>query len=288
MNDSLINEFLLYLEMNLNYSKNTINTYLNNLNQLNNYVKKDLLKLNSKDIEKFIKSLNNDPKSINNYISSYKTFYNYYIKIGKINTNPCDVIDKPKYTKKLPTYLTLDEVNKLLDIDITDQFSARNKSILELLYATGLRISELINLEFKNIDLTDCIIRVMGKGSKERIIPISDMSIKYLKIYVKDYRQLLVKNEINNYVFLNNHGKKLTRQGVFKIIKNRVLITGIKKDVSPHTLRHSIATHMLENGADLRIIQEFLGHNDISTTEIYTHLTNKKLKSDYNEYFPRN
>ena len=288
MNEEYINEFLLYLEMDLNYSKNTINTYLNNLNQLNIYINKDLLKVNSIDIENFIMSLSIDSRSISNYISSYKTFYNYFIKLNKINYNPLDGIDSPKLVKKLPVYLTVDEIDRLLNIEIKDAFSARNKSMLELLYATGLRISELIGLEFKNIDLNDCIIKVMGKGSKERIIPLSDTAIKYLKIYVKDYRQKLVKNEINNYVFLNNHGKKMTRQGVFKIIKKRNLEVGINKDISPHTLRHSIATHMLENGADLRIIQEFLGHESISTTQIYTHLTNTKLKSDYMEYFPRN
>ena len=274
--------------MDLNYSKNTINTYLNNLNQLNIYINKDLLKVNSIDIENFIMSLSIDSRSISNYISSYKTFYNYFIKLNKINYNPLDGIDSPKLVKKLPVYLTVDEIDRLLNIEIKDAFSARNKSMLELLYATGLRISELIGLEFKNIDLNDCIIKVMGKGSKERIIPLSDTAIKYLKIYVKDYRQKLVKNEINNYVFLNNHGKKMTRQGVFKIIKKRNLEVGINKDISPHTLRHSIATHMLENGADLRIIQEFLGHESISTTQIYTHLTDTKLKSDYMEYFPRN
>ena len=288
MNDIYINDFLLYLEMDLNYSKNTINTYLNNLNQLNLFIKKDLLNINNNDIEKFINSLNIDQRSIKNYLSSYKSFYNYYIKIGKINENPIDKIDSPKCISKLPTYLTIDEINKFLDIEIKDEFSARNKSLLELLYATGLRISELISLEFKNIDLNECIVRVMGKGSKERIIPLSDIAIKYLKIYVKEYRQKLVKNEINNYVYLNNHGKKLTRQGVFKIIKKQKEITNIDKDISPHTLRHSIATHMLENGADLRIIQEFLGHENISTTQIYTHLSNNKLKSDYIKYFPRN
>ena len=221
-------------------------------------------------------------------MSAYKTFYNYYIKIGQISINPIDKVDTPKLSKHLPTYLTVEEVDKLLDIEIKDAFSARNKSILELLYATGLRISELINLEFKNIDLNDCIVRIMGKGSKERIVPINDLAIKYLKIYVKDYRHKLVKTEQNNYVYLNNHGKKMTRQGVFKMIKKRTLETGIKKDISPHTLRHSIATHMLENGADLRIIQEFLGHESIGTTQIYTHLTNQKLKKDYMEYFPRN
>lgn len=288
MNDVYINDFLLYLEMDLNYSKNTINTYENSLNQLNKYINKDLLKLTSDDIEKFIVSLKLEASSISNYLSAYKTFYNYYIKLGNIKVNPIDVIDTPKLSKHLPTYLTIEEIDKLLDIEINDAFSARNKSILELLYSSGLRISELIGLEFKNIDLNDCIIRVMGKGSKERIVPINDVAIHYLKKYVKDYRHLLVKTEQNNYIYLNNHGKKMTRQGVFKVIKKITLEKGIKKDVSPHTLRHSIATHMLENGADLRIIQEFLGHSDIGTTQIYTHLTNQKLKNDYMEYFPRN
>lgn len=288
MNDEYINDFLLYLEMDLNYSKNTIDTYLNALNHLNNEINKDILKLSSNEIKKFISSLNLESSSISNYLSAYKTFYNYYIKMGKININPIDKVDTPKLSKHLPTYLTVEEVDKLLNIEITDAFSARNKSLLELLYATGLRISELINLEFKNIDLNDCIVRIMGKGSKERIVPINDMAIKYLKIYVKDFRHKLVKTEQNNYVYLNNHGKKMTRQGVFKMIKKRTQEAGIKKDVSPHTLRHSIATHMLENGADLRIIQEFLGHESIGTTQIYTHLTNQKLKNDYMEYFPRN
>ncbi len=288
MNDNYINDFLLYLEMDLNYSKNTINTYQNNLSILSNNINKDLLKLSSKDIEHFISSLNLESSSISNYLSSFKTFYNYYIKIGMLKENPILLIDSPKLKKHLPTYLTIDEIDKLLNIEIKDAFSARNKSLLELLYATGLRISELVNLEFKNIDLNDCIVRIMGKGSKERIVPINDTAIKYLKIYVKDYRHCLVKKEQNNYVYLNNHGKKMTRQGVFKMLKKRTLEANIKKDVSPHTLRHSIATHMLENGADLRIIQEFLGHESISTTQIYTHLSNQKLKSDYMEYFPRN
>ena len=284
MNEIYISDFLLYLEMDLNYSKNTINTYENNLEQLNKHINNDLLKLNSRDIENFIMSLELDARSISNYLSAYKTFYNYFIKLGKISINPVDVIDKPKLVKRLPIYLTVDEIDKFLNIDIIDAFSARNKSMLELLYATGLRISELINLEFKNIDLNECIVRIMGKGSKERIVPLSDLAIKYLKIYVKDYRQKLVKKEQNNYVYLNNHGSK----GVFKIIKKRAFEIGLKKDISPHTLRHSIATHMLENGADLRIIQEFLGHENIGTTQIYTHLTNQKLKSDYLKYFPRN
>ena len=288
MNDIYINDFLLYLEIDLNYSKNTINSYEGNLNKLAFFLQKDLLKVNSKDIEKYLNNLSLEPSSISNNISSFKTFYNYYIKIGKIKDNPVDPIDSPKLIKKLPTYLTIEEVDKLLNIEIKDSFSARNKSILELLYSSGLRISELISLEFKNIDLNDCIIRIMGKGSKERIVPINDIAIYYLKIYVKDYRKNLVKTEQNNYLYLNNHGKKMTRQGVYKMIKKLVKDKNINKEVSPHTIRHSIATHMLENGADLRIIQEFLGHSDIGTTQIYTHLTNEKLKNDFIEFFPRN
>lgn len=288
MNDIYINDFLLYLKVDLNYSDNTISTYENSLNHLSNYVNKDLLKLNNKDIEKFLISLDLEASSVSNYLSGFKSFYNYYVKIGNIKSNPTDSISSPKLVKKLPTFLTVEEIDNLLDIEIKDAFSARNKSIMELLYSSGLRISELISLEFKNIDLNDCIIRVMGKGSKERIVPINDIAIHYLKIYVKEYRHMLVKNEQNNYLYLNNHGKKMTRQGIFKMLKKLCLEKNIKKDVSPHTIRHSIATHMLENGADLRIIQEFLGHSDISTTQIYTHLTNEKLKNDYMEYFPRN
>ena len=288
MNDIYINDFLLYLEIDLNYSNNTIKTYENNLNKLSDSVKIDLLKLKHNDIEKFLSNLNLEPSSISNYLSAYKTFYNYYIKLGKIKNNPIDVIESPKLIRHLPTYLTVEEIDKLLNIEIKDAFSARNKSLLELLYSSGLRISELINLEFKNIDLNECIIRVMGKGSKERIVPINDIAIHYLKLYVKEYRHHLVKKEQNNYIYLNNHGSSMTRQGVFKMLKKLALSNGIKKEVSPHTLRHSIATHMLENGADLRIIQEFLGHSDIGTTQIYTHLTNEKLKNDYMEFFPRN
>ena len=193
----------------------------------------------------------------------------------------------PKLSKKLPTYLTIDEVNLLLDIKVEDAFSARNKAILELLYSSGLRISELINLEIQNIDFDDCILRVFGKGSKERIVPMNDYAIAALKAYLDEYRNDLIKDDYNNYVFLNNHGKIMTRQGVFKMIKKECLIKGINKNISPHTLRHTFATHLLQNGADLRIIQEILGHSDISTTQIYTHISNEKLKQDYKEYHPR-
>lgn len=289
MNNIYISDFLSYLEVEANYSKNTINSYENDLNKLEEYYKnKDLLKITSKDIEKYIQTLSDlAPTTVSHNISSLKTFYSYFLKQGRISNNPTDGIRSPKLGIHLPTYLTIDEVNKLLDIEVTDAFSSRNKAILELMYATGLRISEVISLEFKNIDYDECIIRVMGKGSKERIVPVNDYAIKYLKEYIDNYRPELVKNEINNYIFLNNHGRMLTRQGIFKMIKNYAALKNIKKTIGPHTLRHTFATHLLENGADLRVIQELLGHSDISTTQIYTHLTKQALHNEYKKYFPR-
>ena len=289
MNDEYISEFLSYLELDLNYSDNTIMSYDNDLKRLNKYFKnKSLLKLTVNDLVKYISSLRElSPSSISHMISTLKTFYSYFIKIDKIKVNPTDALKSPKLGLHLPEYLTMDEIDKLLDIDIIDPFSARNKAILELMYATGLRISEVISLEFKNIDFEECIVRVMGKGSKERIVPINDYALDALNTYLEEYRPLMVKTEVNNYLFLNNHGKQMTRQGIFKMIKAECLKKGITKDISPHTIRHTFATHLLENGADLRIIQELLGHSDISTTQIYTHLTNEELYKDYKEYFPR-
>ncbi len=290
MNNDYISEFLSYLELDMNYSNNTILSYDNDLKKIESYYnKKDLLKLNVNDLIKYISVLSDlAPSTVSHNISTLKAFYNYFLKVGKIKTNPTDALKSPKLGTHLPVYLTEEEINKLLDIEVKDAFSARNKAILEVMYGTGLRISEVINLEFKNIDVEDCIVRVMGKGSKERIIPINDVAINALNNYLENYRPSMLKGDINNYLFLNNHGKQMTRQGIFKMIKQECLVKGIKKDVSPHTLRHTFATHLLQNGADLRIIQELLGHSDISTTQIYTHLSNEELHNDYKEYFPRN
>ena len=178
------------------------------------------------------------------------------------------------------------KVSNLLNIKVENEYNSRDKTILELLYSSGIRISELTNMELSNIDLDECIIRIMGKGSKERIIPLGDYAINSLQDYINNYRFKLNKKN-SSYVFLNNRGGQLSRQFIFKTIKNECIKKGIKKNVSPHTLRHTFATHLLKNGADLRIIQELLGHENLSTTQIYTHLTNDKLKSDYEAYYPR-
>lgn len=288
MNYTYISDFLSYLEIELNYSDNTIKSYENDLNKFETYINKDLLKVNGKDVDRYIKAINDlSPATVSHNISTLKSFYTYYLKLESIDISPLEGIKPPKLGEHLPTYLTLDEIDKLLDIEIENAFDARNKAILELMYATGLRISEVISLEFKNIDFEDCIIRVVGKGKKERIVPINDYALDAIKNYLDHYREDLVKNEINNYLFLNNHGGPLTRQGIFKMIKHYAQIKHIEKVIGPHTLRHTFATHLLENGADLRIIQELLGHSDISTTQIYTHLTNETLHNEYKKYFPR-
>ena len=287
MNDRLINDFKNYLELERNYSNNTSLSYVKDVTLFSDFIKKDLLLVDKKDIEKYIRSLNKSSKTISHVISSLKSFYNYYMRMGNIKSNPTDEIDRPKIEKKIPEFLTLEEVSSLLNFEVNNEFEARNKAILELLYSSGLRISELTSLEISNIDLDECLVRVMGKGSKERIVPLGDYAIDALKEYIYFYRPMLNKNN-SSYVFLNNRGGVLSRQFIFKVIKEECIKKGIRKNVSPHTLRHTFATHLLKNGADLRIIQELLGHENISTTQIYTHLTNDKLKHDYEDYFPRN
>lgn len=287
MDDRLINDFKNYLELERNYSNNTSLSYVKDVTLFSDFIKKDLLLVDKKDIEKYIRSLNKSSKTISHVISSLKSFYNYYMRMGNIKSNPTDEIDRPKIEKKIPEFLTLEEVSSLLNFEVNNEFEARNKAILELLYSSGLRISELTSLELSNIDLDECLVRVMGKGSKERIVPLGDYAIDALKEYIYFYRPMLNKNN-SSYVFLNNRGGVLSRQFIFKVIKEECIKKGIRKNVSPHTLRHTFATHLLKNGADLRIIQELLGHENLSTTQIYTHLTNDKLKHDYEDYFPRN
>lgn len=287
MNSDYINEFKEYLSLERNYSSNTVIAYSSDVVEFNNYIKKNLLEINTKDIENYIKSINNlKGVSVSHKLSSLKSFYNFYLKRGLIKSNPTLMISRPKLEKKLPTYLSLEEVSSLLDIEVKNAFDARNKAVLELLYSSGLRISELTSMELANLDIDECLVRIMGKGSKERIVPLGDYALIALNNYLKEYRPSLNKKN-TTYLFLNNRGDKISRQFIFKVIKLECQKKGIRKNVSPHTLRHTFATHLLKNGADLRIIQELLGHENIGTTQIYTHLTNDKLKSDYDSFFPR-
>ena len=287
MIDTYIDEFIEYLIIDKKYSENTVKSYKNDLKKFSNHFKKvDIKDSDIKEYLKYLKENNNDTKTISHNISTLRSFYKFLLIEKKITKNPMEYIELPKIKKSLPKTLSIEEIDKLLDIKLNNPFSYRNKAMLELMYSSGLRVSELINVSIHDIDTSNCIIRVMGKGSKERIIPLGDYAINYINIYLKEYREKLVKNELNDYLFLNNHGGKMTRQGFFKIIKNIAKIQNIKTDFSPHTLRHSFATHLLNGGADLRSIQEMLGHSDISTTQIYTHVSKEQLKENYNNYHP--
>lgn len=276
--------YLEYLKYERRLSYNTVDSYGENLKLLSDTVKKSILNLSADEIRTFLKNSEATPRTKSHYLTVFNSFYNYMIFNDRLSVNPCDGIKSPKLEKKLPTYLTDEEVDRLLNITLTKPVDYRNKAMLEVMYATGTRISELINLELNQIDFEECIIRVVGKGKKDRIIPLGDTAIKSLDNYITNYRPFILKTKTSNYVFINKDGNKISRQGFFKILKALCNKAGIKKDVSPHTLRHSFATHLLNNGADLRIIQELLGHENLTTTEIYSHLTNKKIEEDYQNH----
>ena len=290
MIDTYINEFTEYLIIDKKYSDNTIKAYNNDLKKFKNFFKnKDINQINENSIRDYLKYLSkekNDTKTISHNISTLRSFYKFLLIEKKVLKNPMEYIELPKTKKTLPKTLSIEEIDKLLDINLTDSFSFRNKAMLELMYSSGLRVSELTNVKIHDIDVSNCIIRIMGKGSKERIVPLGDYAIRYIELYLKEHREKLIKNELNDYLFLNNHGKKMTRQGFFKILKVIAKEKNIKTEFSPHTLRHSFATHLLNGGADLRSIQEMLGHSDISTTQIYTHVSKEKLKENYNNFHP--
>lgn len=282
--DESTKDFLEYLKYERRVSVNTVDSYGENLLLLKNYTDKYLISLKKEDIKDFLDNVEATPRTKAHYLTVFNSFYKYLVFMDKIKSNPCDGIKAPKLEKKLPTYLTNEEIAKLFNIRLTKPVDYRNKAILEVMYATGARISEVINLELNQIDFEECIIRVVGKGKKERIIPLDDVAIDALDNYINNYRPFLIKNETCNYVFLNKNGEKISRQMIFKILKNLANKAGITKEISPHTLRHSFASNLLNNGADLRVIQELLGHENLETTEIYSHLQNKKIKDDYNNH----
>ena len=283
-----IEKYITYLEYERKLSLNTIKSYLNDLKDYDNYFKGKIIDISYEDVKKYLDTLQKKTNTtISHYITVINSFYSFLISENEISSNPCENIANPKIIKKLPNYLTEEEVNKLLNIKIITPYDYRNKAMLELLYATGLRISELCNLKLSDVDISNCFVRVYGKGKKERIVPITDLALNHLQIYITHYRNIILKTKDSEYLFISNNLTNISRQGFFKILKKECKKAGIEKNVSPHILRHSFATHLLKHGADLRIIQELLGHEDIVTTQIYAHLVNEKLKDDY-QYHPRN
>ena len=289
-NKEYIDDFSDYLKIDKNYSANTIESYIRDIRNFLEYTDKEILDISKKDIDNYI--LHVLPKynenSINRIIASIKSFFKY-LSIYKGFINVSEDVESLKRKKILPKYLSIEEVDNLLDIKLVTPFDYRNKTILELLYATGLRATELINLDLINIDISNMVVKVYGKGSKERIVPLSKIAVNYLDLYINKYRPMMfVKNQKpTDALFLNNHGQRMTRQGLYKIIGEIARTKKIDKEITPHVLRHSFATHMIECGADIRSVQELLGHENVVTTEIYTHLANNFIKENYNEYFNR-
>ena len=293
--DEAIIEFLNYCSIDKGLSDNTNISYKTDLELYLSFIKEkginSLEDIKSSDIESYMMFLQEDSNdtvtTVARKLTSIKNFHSFLEKEGIVSKNVSVGIKRPKLRKTVVRSLSVSDVDKLLDIKLNTPFDYRNKAMLELIYGTGLRVSELVNLTLNNIDFTNCIIRIVGKGNKERIIPLGEYSMYYLDLYMERRNSLLKKN-ICDALFLNNHGKKITRQGFFKILKGLLKEKGLDIDASPHTLRHSFATHLLNSGADLRSIQEMLGHSDISTTRIYTHVGDSKIRNDYKEYHPRN
>lgn len=293
LKDSL-NEYRQYLIVEKGLSKNTILAYLNDLNKFFIYLNDihqifEIENISKEHIRLYLKELSkiNSSTSITRNLVSLRMFFAFLVKDKLIDVNIMNDFDLPKIDKKLPVVLSEQEMQEILDsIVIEDHLSSRNRCMLELMYATGLRVSELINLNVSSVNIYMGYIKVIGKGNKERIVPIGAVAKKILGDYLNNYREEFIKKE-SSLLFFNNHGNKMSREEFYIILKQIIRQTSVNKKVSPHTIRHSFATHLLENGADLRSIQELLGHSDISTTTIYTHISNQKIKKEYQQFHPR-
>lgn len=290
--------FKSYLQLERGMSQNTITAYLHDTGLFLSWKNQSYSKLSLKEIT--IKELNEFIISIVDLdvgaytqariISGLKSFFKYLLLEKIIETNPCELIEAPKLGRKLPDVLTIDEVERVINsVDLSQNEGERNKAILEILYGCGLRVSELISLSISNLHLNEGVILVTGKGNKQRLVPIGEKAAKQLRTYLTYTRpNINVSRNSSDTVFLNRRGNSLTRQMIFYIVKLHVEKAGIKKNISPHSFRHSYATHLVQNGADLRVVQELLGHVSITTTEIYTHLNRDDLRKAILKYHPRN
>ena len=289
--EDAINDFINYCIFEKGLSDKTKLSYENDLKLYLDFLNKrhiyDVCSIKSDDIKDFLKMRHfEEISTIAHNLTVIKNFHSYLLKEKIVISNVSEFIERPKLKKSLPKSLSIEDVDMLLDISLESPFDYRNKAMLELMYGCGLRVSELVNLEITDIDKVNCLIRIMGKGSKEREVPLGEYALYYLDLYLEK-RVLLLKNKSCSKLFLNNHGTGMTRQGFFKILKSILLMKGLNPDISPHTLRHSFATHLINRGADLRSIQEMLGHSDISTTRIYTKVSDETVIESYNKYHYR-
>jgi len=294
---SAIKGFQSYLKLEKSLSGNSIEAYSRDIEKLFQFSDREGFKINPEnitltDLRRFIvwaAELGMIPSSQARILSGIKAFYKYLLMEDLIKSDPSELLESPKIQRKLPDTLSIEDINKLIDvIDLSKPEGGRNKAILEVLYGCGLRVSELTELKLSNLYLDIEFIKVTGKGSKERLVPIGGSAIKALKIWIESIRvHIPIKKGEEDLVFLNRRGARLSRVYIFMIIKQLAELTGINKTISPHTFRHSFATHLVEGGADLRAVQEMLGHESITTTEIYTHLDREYLKGTIIQFHPR-
>ncbi len=291
--DSLIKSFSTYLRIERSLSTNTIESYSNDLNKLSDFLTPKSIsatKVRLNDLKDFITSISEilSETSQSRIISAIKSFYKFLLIENLIQTDPSENLVSPKIGRKLPNVLTIEEINLIINSVESNNVGIRNKAIIEIIYGCGLRVSELTNLLLSNLFLKQGYIKIVGKGNKERLSPIGSLATDSLNDFLTNVRPgLKINNKFSDHVFINNRGTSLSRSMIFKMIKKYTLKANINKDISPHSLRHSFATHLVEGGANLRAVQEILGHSSITTTEIYTHLDSDYLRSNLIEYHPR-
>jgi integrase/recombinase XerD len=291
----LLEQFLNHLSLEAGYSPNTVYSYRldleryfkflqdRNVDSIDNIKEKHITGMID-----FLKRKKRKPSSIARNITSIRSFHKFLVREGITDNNPAGALESPRLWRKLPVVLDVEEMKRLLGIPSEEDYlGLRDKAILEFMYATGVRISELISVKRKNLLPEVELVRVIGKGQKERIIPVGAIAIQAIEKYLRESRPKLANQDSRDFLFLNRRGKPFSRMGLWKILRKYVILAGIKKKVSPHTIRHSFATHLLDGGADLRAVQEMLGHADISTTQIYTHLDREYLKQEHREHHPR-
>lgn len=292
----ILEDFFHYLQIERGLAENTIISYKRDLKNYMMFITEEKDISNWQDVQRYdivlflqqLKTAQKSSATISRTISSIRSFHQFMIRDQIVQHDASLHIDTPKSDRLLPAVISFEEVEKLLEIKERNPLAIRNKAMLELLYATGLRVTELVSLELSDLHLKMGFVRCIGKGNKERIIPLGDIAKEAIEDYLAHSRNHLVKkNQQEQALFVNHHGRPLSRQGFWKIIKAVALNAGLTKEITPHTLRHSFATHLLENGADLRAVQEMLGHADISTTQIYTHITKTRLKDMYDQFHPR-
>ena len=291
-----IQEYRYYLKGELNLAENTVESYLRDVEQYTEFIQKYRYKKHPEDIEvndirAYLSSLKRQfvtSTSQARKLTAIRSFHRFLFLEKYTTRNVSKAINNPKKEMKLPVVLSIQEIKLLLNSLKTDSVAEiRNKAMIEVAYACGLRVSELVNLKTTDLHLKQGLINVLGKGNKERVVPINRQAIDTLKLYLSEARPVLIRHLRHDYLFLNSHGKCISRAGFYQILRKKGIEAGIKKKITPHMLRHSFASHLLERGLDLRLIQELLGHEDISTTEIYTHITNPQLKDTYLKAHPR-